>query len=208
MAGLLDGVMDQLGPNGVAQIASGLGIDESAATKAIGLALPAIMGGMATNAAKPNGAQALSTALDEHSPSIFEQLGPLLAGDGPGGAILGHVLGQKQGNVQQNLAGQSGLDLGTIAKLLPILAPIVMGFLSKQKQDNGLDAGGVGKILQQERATAETSNPGLGGLGAILDADGDGSIVDDVMGMAGGGSGGSSKSGLGGLLGKLLGGRK
>lgn len=200
--------MDQLGPSGVAQIASGLGIDESAATKAIGLALPAIMGGMATNAAKPNGAQALSTALDEHSPSIFEQLGPLLAGDGPGGAILGHVLGQKQGNVQQNLAGQSGLDLGTIAKLLPILAPIVMGFLSKQKQDNGLDAGGVGKILQQERVTAESSNPGLGGLGAILDADGDGSIVDDVMGMATGSSGGSSKGGLGGLLGKLLGGGK
>ncbi len=200
--------MAQLGPQGVAQIASGLGIDESAATKAIGMALPAIMGGMASNAARPEGAQALSSALDEHSPSIFEQLGPLLAGDGPGGAILGHVLGQKQGNVQQNLAGQSGLDLGTIAKLLPILAPIVMGFLSKQKKEQGLDAGGVGKILQQERATAESSNPGLGGLGAILDADGDGSIIDDVMGMAQGGGDGAAKGGLGGLLGKILGGKK
>lgn len=198
--------MEQLGEGGVAEIASGLGIDQAAATKAIGMALPAIMGGMAANAAKPQGAQALSSALEDHDASIFEQLGPLLAGGGSGAGILGHVLGNKQANVQQNLAGQSGLDLGAIMKLLPILAPIVMGFLSKKKQDDGLDADGLGKVLQQERATAEAKSPGLGGLASILDSDGDGSIMDDVMDMAGGNAGGgSSKGGLGGLLGKILG---
>lgn len=205
MAGLLDELMGQLGDGGVDQIAKGLGVDQGAASKAIGMALPAILGGMANNAAKPDGANALATAVDDHDPGIFDQLGPLLSGEGPGAAILGHVLGNKQQNVQQNLAGQTGLDLGTITKLLPVLAPIVMGFLAKKKQDGGLDSASLGNVLNQERQTQEKSNPGLGGLASILDADGDGSIMDDIAGMAGGQSGGSSSGGLGGLLGKILG---
>ncbi len=206
MAGLLDELMGSLGEGGVSQIAQGLGVDQGAAQKAIGMALPALLGGMATNAAKPEGANALATALDDHSPSIMDQLGPLLSGEGPGAAILGHVLGNKQENVQQNLAGQSGLDLGSISKLLPVLAPIVMGFLSKKKQEGGLDAAGLGNVLNQERQVQEKANPGLGGLASILDADGDGSIMDDLAGMAGGGKGDAGGGGgLGGLLGKILG---
>ena len=90
--------------------------------------------------------------------------------------------GQRQSNVEQNLAGQSGLNLDIVMKLLPILAPLVMGYLSREKQSRGLDAGGLGAVLGQERQTAETRQPGLGGLAAILDADGDGSIIDDVLG--------------------------
>jgi hypothetical protein len=183
MSGLLDGIMAQLGPAGVAQISKSLGADESEVGSAIAAALPAILGGMANNTKQPDGAAALANALDDHSPSIFDQLGSLLnAGGGDGAKILGHVLGGRQPQVEQHVAEKSGLDLGLIMKLLPLLAPLVMGYLSKEKQGRQLDAGGLGRVLDGEREQVETRQPGLGGLAAILDADGDGSIIDDVLG--------------------------
>jgi hypothetical protein len=182
MSELINGFMGQLGPGGVAEIARSLGVSDQQANAAVAAALPAILGGMANNASKPQGAAALSSALDDHSPSIFEGLGGLLAGGGDGAKILGHVLGGRRGGVEQNLAGQTGLDLGLIMKLLPILAPLVMGYLSKEKQRQGLDAGGLGSVLGRERQQVETQQPGLGGLAAILDSDGDGSVVDDILG--------------------------
>ncbi|MEM7274310.1 MAG: DUF937 domain-containing protein [Actinomycetota bacterium] len=182
MSGLVEGILSQLGPSGMAQIAGTLGVDQSAASSAVGAALPAIIAGMANNTRQPEGANALSSALDDHSLSIFEGLGGLLGGGGDGAKILGHVLGGRQPSVEQNLAQQSGLNLDTIMKLLPILAPLVMGYLSNQKKSQDLDAGGLGSVLSQERRQAETSQPGLGGLASILDSDGDGSIVDDILG--------------------------
>ncbi len=210
MSGLLDGIMDQLNSSGgTGQLASAIGADEGAMGPLISAALPAILGGLANNAKSPAGAASLSNALNEHNDSVFGDLGSILTG-GPGEAILGHVLGQKRAPVEQKLAGQTGVDLSMITKLLPLLAPLVMGYLAKQKQTKSLDDAGLGSMLNDERRQVETKSPGLGGLASILDADGDGSVIDDVMDMAGGaagggGSAGGQKGGLGGLLGKILG---
>ncbi|MEM7339089.1 MAG: DUF937 domain-containing protein [Actinomycetota bacterium] len=181
--GLLDGIMAQLGPGGVAQIAQTLGTDDSTASSAIAAALPAILGGMAKNTQSQSGATSLASALNDHDDSVFGQLGDLLgSGGGDGAAILGHVLGQRQPYVEQSVSKSSGISVDLIMKLLPILAPLVMGYLSKQRSSQGLDAGGLGDVLNQERRTQETAQPGLGGLAAILDADGDGSALDDILG--------------------------
>ena len=204
MSDLLEGILAQLGPGGVSQIASGLGVDERSAASAVGLALPAILGGMANNAQRADGAQSLATALDDHDEGVFGQLGDLLGGGGTGDGILGHVLGQKRPAVEQNLAQQSGLDYGVIAKLLPILAPLVMGYLSKQKRSQNLGPADIGSMLGQQRQQTEKSSPGLGGLAAILDTDGDGFGLDDIAAMAGqmsGGSAGGSATSSGGGLG-------
>jgi hypothetical protein len=182
MPGLLDGILDQLGPDGVSQIANTLGADESTVNSAIAAALPTIIAGMARNTQSPDGAASLSNALDDHDPSIFGQLGDLLGGGGDGAAILGHVFGTKEPKVEQNISQQSGLDLATIMKLMSILAPLVMGYLSREKQKQGLDASTLPGVLDQERQAEEIRQPGLGGLASLLDADGDGSIIDDVMG--------------------------
>lgn len=183
MSGLVEGILSQLGPGGVAQLASSLGTNENQMESAVAAAIPAILAGMANNSRQPNGAEALSNALSDHSPSIFDQLGSLLgSGGGDGAKILGHVLGSRQAPVAENLSGQSGINLDVIMKLLPILAPLVMGYLSGQKKSQGLDAGGLGSVLGAERQQVEKKKPGLGGLASILDADGDGSIVDDLLG--------------------------
>jgi hypothetical protein len=209
MSDLLEGILSQLGSGGLSQIASGLGVDENSASSAVGMALPAILGGMANNAKRADGAQSLANALDDHDGGVFGQIGDLMGGGGPGEGILGHVLGQKRPAVEQKLAQQSGLDLGSITKLLPILAPLVMGYLSNQKKTAGMGPADLGSMLGQQRQQDEQRSPGLGGLAAILDSDGDGLDFDDIAELAGKVSGGtkasgSGKSGMGAILGRLL----
>ena len=85
-----------------------------------------------------------------------------------------------------------------IGQLLTMLAPIVMGALSKSRQGGNLDANGLNDMLQNDRQRVEQmGGGGLGGmLGQFLDQDGDGNVMDDVAQMGAG------------LLGSLLGGRR
>ena len=83
-----------------------------------------------------------------------------------------------------------GLSKGMGMKLIPILAPIILGALKKRA--NAAPAGGGGGSI------------GGGLLTKILDRDGDGNILDDVAGMVFGGGGGGRSGGGGGFLAKLL----
>lgn len=75
-----------------------------------------------------------------------------------------------------------------------MLAPLIIGMLMKK---GGTAASG---------GTPGGGNGGLGGLGSILDRDGDGHILDDLGGMLAGGAG---KAGcLSAILGGFFKGRK
>ncbi|MEM7519333.1 MAG: DUF937 domain-containing protein, partial [Planctomycetota bacterium] len=92
-----------------------------------------------------------------------------------GAGILKHLLGGKKQNVERNVAKSSGLDLGAAAKLLPLLAPVVMSALSKKKSESNLDANALGGLLNTERADIERRAPASKSLlGGLLDQDGDG----------------------------------
>ena len=212
---LLDLVTQQLGGNGIRQLSQQIGADEQQTAGAVQMALPVLLGGLAKNAQSPDGAQALGRALDkDHDPGLLDNLGAMLGGGGAGAlggagaGILGHVLGGRQPAVEQGLGKATGLNGSQIGKLLMLLAPIVMAALAKQKQQRGVDSGGLGGMLAGEREELQRSNPQLGGLASMLDRDGDGSIVDDLAKMAGGrGGAGGAGGGLGGMLGGILGGR-
>ena len=102
MSGLVDGILGQLGPAGMAQIAKSLGADEGAVGTAVSAALPAIIAGMANNARQPTGAESLANALNDHSPSIFDSLGGLLSGFF--GGLSGH-----QGALRSAFLAKAGL---------------------------------------------------------------------------------------------------
>lgn len=150
------------------------------------------------NTDKPGGADALFGALSrDHDGGLLDDLGGFLGGGQTTGGdrILGHVLGGKRQAVETGLSRSSGLDMATIGKLLPLLAPIVMGFLGKAQKQQGLDAQGLSSLLTGERQTAERRAPdAMGVLSNLLDTDNDGQVVDDVVKI------GSSL--LGGLFGK------
>ena len=70
-----------------------------------------------------------------------------------------------------------------IAPILVMLAPIVLGYLGRQKREQNLDAGGLSDMLGGQRQQIEQSGQG-GFLNSILDRDGDGSSMDDLASMA------------------------
>ncbi len=184
---LLDLLTRQLGGDTLSQVSGQLGISENQAGAAISAALPMLIGALARNASSPQGARSLDQAVEnDHDGSILENLTGFLshAQQGPGAGILRHVLGGQRPVVENAVQQTAGLDGATAGRLLEMLAPIVMGGLGKVKQQSDLGAGGLAEMLQHEKTRVREASP-AGGLLSLLDADGDGSVVDDVAGMLG-----------------------
>ena len=210
---LLDMLGQQLQGNTLKQISQQLGTDEGTTAKAVSLALPMLVGGLARNASTDQGAAALDQALTkDHDGSLLDAphravADPMAFG---GGGILGHIFGQRQAPVEQGVAKATGLDAQKAGKLMMILAPIVMAALARARSNQGAANASAGSVLQREQSNIERQVPGgLGGLASILDRDGDGQIADDIANLAAGrlgGLGGSGGGGLGSILGGMLGG--
>jgi hypothetical protein len=197
---LLDSILSHLDAGTVRQMAGQLGIDPATAQNAIPTALATLLGGMARNAADPQGAADLHAAVArDHDGSLLDHLSGLLGGAfggstaTPGGGglleqgagILGHVFGGQQGGVAAQVGQATGLDTGSAARLLMMLAPIVMSYLGRMHQQQGLDPGSLSGLLGG--AHAEIQQSSLGGvLSSILDANHDGSVLDDIGGLLGG----------------------
>jgi hypothetical protein len=174
------------------QLAQQLGVDEQTAEQATRQALPALLGGMQANAHDPAGAASLSEALGQHDDNLLEggvDFNQVDTDDGD--KIVGNIFGPNRQQVVNQLGGFGGGGgggaggSGLIAKLLPMLAPIVMSYLAKQFSKRGGAA-----------ATASaTGGSAAGGAGGL----------EDLLGGLMGGQGGQA-GGLGDLLGGLLGG--
>jgi hypothetical protein len=152
--------------------------------------VPLILAALARNASQPQGAQELHQAVaSDHDGSIFDQLSSYLGNPqaANGSGILGHVLGGQRPAVESNLAQATGIDQNSAGSLLEMVAPLVMGAVGRQQQQNGLDPDGLSQFLvQQQQAEAQT-NPGLmGTLSSMLDSNRDGNVADDLSRMAGG----------------------
>jgi hypothetical protein len=106
-----------------------------------------------------------------------------------GAGILGHIFGgaPKAEGAASSVANASGVDAGTVMKLMPLLAPIVMSALGSLKKKNGLDANGMTSLLQNEATTLQAPAPKDDGFG-----------VDDLMKVG-------TQLASSGLLGKLFG---
>lgn len=184
----LQSLLNELGGSRIADITQALGgANESQAKSALAMGLPAILAALQRNAASPAGAQALDQALErDHDGSVLDNLGAVFTGarNADGAGILRHALGDRQGAVEQAVSKQSGLDASQVTKLLAMVAPLVMGQLGKARRSGSLDAGGITDLLQRETQAVASGAPDLGGLAGLLDRDGDGSIADDLGGIA------------------------
>jgi hypothetical protein len=181
---LLDLLQNQLSGEPAAHIGRQLGTDQAGAQKAIGAALPALMAALAGNAVRGDGASALADALEKkHDGGILDDLpGFLGRGDTQEGeGILRHALGARRPAVESQVAKQTGMDPKAIAALLPLLAPVVMGALGREKRQKGLDAGGLASMLSGEGQRAREVAPGgMGLIGSLLDDEGDGLDAGDL----------------------------
>jgi len=149
------------------QIGARIGVPPAQAQSAISAALPVLMSALSQQAASGPG---LQQAIErDHDGSILDVLPGYLQGTADlssrttnGAGILDHVLGDQQQGIQQALSAKTGLSMATIAQLLPLLAPIVLGMLGKQARSG--------------------TGPGLDDLGSLLGGAAGGGGLGDILG--------------------------
>jgi hypothetical protein len=187
MSAMVEALTSQLLSGGNLGALSGqLGAEEQQTRSAVNAALPMLLAGLAKNASQPDGAQALFGALEKkHDGGMLDDLAGFLGksdtADGEG--ILGHVFGNRRSTVEQGVGkAAGGMDPAKVARMMSMLAPMVMGYLGRQKRQKNLDARSLGDLLGGEAGLMEQKSPGFGMLGKLLDKDGDGSIADDLLG--------------------------
>ncbi len=203
---LMQILQGQLSDDVVGQISEHIGAEPEQTASAANGIFATLLGGLANNASTEGGLSALGSALDrDHDGSMVDDLmgmvgGMLQGGQGGnatnGSGILGHILGDQQEPVAQQISQSSGLNVSQVMKLMPILAPIVMSVLGKARSQGGLDLGSIANILMGSTQNASQQ----GGMGDLL-----GSVLGSVLG--GGQQQQQQQPSQGGLdLGGILGG--
>lgn len=190
-------LLSQIG--GISSVARELGISERDAANGASALLPAVLGGFKKQAqTQPAGIEGLAGMLSRlGGDSLMDDvLGAQPTNVNRGNDVLGQIFGSKDVSrtVAQNAAGQSGLDPTLLKRMLPMVAMLAAGYLSRQRgasSDQAAHAGqggGLGDLLGQtlgRQAGAQSGARSAGGLGSMLDLDGDGNPLDDIIGMAG-----------------------
>lgn len=187
---LMDLLQGQLPNEMVDQLSSQLGADRQQTAMAATGIMGTLVSALARNAATPQGAAALSNALDrDHDGSILNNLAGLLGGQVPvqdnralnGAGILNHILGERQSGAVDMISQMSGLNSNQTGNLMQMLAPVVMGMLGQSKRQQGLDVAGLAGLLTNVASSKQAqSNPAMSMVTRLLDRDGDGSAVDDI----------------------------
>ena len=104
-----------------------------------------------------------------------------------GAGILNHVLGDKRHAIEKSVSKAAGISEAQAGQLAESLAPLLMGSIGKVQQQQNLDASGLQSLLDNEIETIQKKAPPKSGgsLLDLLDADGDGDISNDLLGLAG-----------------------
>jgi hypothetical protein len=185
------------GLGGMQSMARELGVSEEQARSGAEALLPAILGGFKKQAqAQPAGLDGLLGMVGGLGGGglMDEVLAPRPTDVSGGNNVLGQIFGSPEVSrtVAQNAAGRTGLDPALLKKMLPMLAMLVAGVMAKRGAPSAGQSGDpLGGLLgglmggSQPGAGQMSSQAGLGGLASVLDLDGDGNPLDDILGMAG-----------------------
>jgi hypothetical protein len=183
-------ILQQTG--GLQSIAKELGISESQAASGAAALTPAILGGFKKQAqAQPGGLEGLGGLLTQLGGGnlLDDVVSSKPTEVSRGDEVLGQIFGSKDVSraVAQNASSQSGVDPSVLKKMLPMLAMLVAGYMAKQRTAGaGAQAasagGGLGGLLG---GLLGGQSGGAGGLASMLDMDGDGNPLDDIMRMVG-----------------------
>ena len=190
-------ILNQVG--GVQSMARELGISESQARSGAEALLPAILGGFKKQAAaQPAGLEGLGGLLGQLGGGVLldDLLGTAPTNVSRGNDVLGEIFGSKDVSrtVAKHASASSGLDAGLLKKMLPMVAMAVAGLMAKggaaQAPAAGSRGGGLGDLIggvMGGLGGGGRSGGGnlLGGLASMLDADGDGNPLDDILKMTG-----------------------
>lgn len=200
---------------GLQSMARELGVDERQVASGADALLPAILGGFKKQAqAQPAGLEGLGGLLGQLGGGslLDEVMAPQPTPVAHGNDVLAQIFGSKDVSrtVADNAAAQTGLDPSLLKKMLPLLAMVVTGLMARQggaapaPSAGGGGGGGLGDLLSGALGGGgaggglgdllgglmggqggPAGRAGGGGLASMLDLDGNGNPLDDILRMAG-----------------------
>jgi hypothetical protein len=186
-------VLAQMG--GLQSIARELGVSEGQAADGAEALLPAILGGFKKQAqSQPSGLDGLAGVLGQLGGGglLDNVLSPQPTDVSRGNDVLGQIFGSRDVSrtVAADAASRTGLDPSLLKQMLPMLAMLVAGFMAKQQggaAPSPSASGGLGDLLGGLLGGAAPGGAAArgGGLGALLDMNGDGNALDDILRLAG-----------------------
>ena len=183
---------------GIKSMARELGVSESQAAAGAAALLPAILGGFKKQAqAQSTGLEGLGGLLGKLGGAALldDVLSPQPTNVDRGNDVLGQIFGSKDVSrtVAQSASARSGLDAALLKKMLPVVAMLVAGTMAKQRsssapvqsapQGGGL-GGLLGGLLGRGVPSSGGAATGAAKLASMLDLDGDGNPLDDILRMA------------------------
>lgn len=216
---LIDLLTGNAGTQVAEQAENKFGIQKNQVIALLAVAAPLVISYLRNKSQDANEAEALNQALDrDHDGSVLNDPSQLEARQQEGSSILDHIFGGQKAQVENSLSEQTGISMNKIGPILGMLAPLIMGYIGREKQSNGVNSGGLGDLLggilggAQNQAQAQPSNPINDILGQVFGGgqqqQSSGNPLNDILGQVlGGGQEQQQQGGLGGLLGSILGGR-
>lgn len=187
------------GGDGIAGLARQFGLDEEQAQNLTQMLAPAIGSAAKQRAQEGNATTVLESFRGEQQAAMFDDPAEAASagGQAQGMDFLQKLLGGKDEaeGLAQEAAGRAGVDSATVSQFLPALAAMVQGGMQKKMPDSSIDGmesslsggsggglmGMVGGLLGGNKSSGDSGSP-LGPLMQMLDADGDGSPLDDILG--------------------------
>ena len=213
MSGLLDAVLGAGGGSAILMLGGRFGLPPAATRAALDALLPMVAGGLKNQAQSQGGIEGLLGNVLKPEYAQYGEDADVLARPGTtnmGNEILGSIFNNDR-EISRTVAAQAaqktGLDVGILKQMLPIVAMMAAGAMAKNAKSGGLGnligsamgggGGGGGGLLGSVLGAATGNSAGggqqsaqanrgaLGGLAKMLDMDGDGNPLNDIMGMLG-----------------------
>lgn len=214
---LLDLLTGSTGNQVATQAENKFGVSKTQILALLAVAAPLVISYLKNKSQDTKEAESLNNALDkDHDGSILDDVSQADARQNEGGSILSHVFGSDKSAVENNLSQNTGISIDKIGPILSMLAPVIMGYIGKEKQQNNVGAGGIGDLLggilgNAQSQSQASSDPLSNILGSVLgggDAQSSGGGIGDLLGgILGGNDSKKQGGGLGDILGGFLGGK-
>jgi hypothetical protein len=175
LASFIEEFMKAYGPEVSKQLSSNLDVKQDVASQIIPLVTPMILGGLKRQMKQYGGKERANHILSKYgSAGILDNIGEDVSSRARyqrPDPRLGGLLGESGVQAADTMSKRFKLNPNTTMKIISILAPIILGALTR-KRDRG--------------------RAGSSGIAALIDQNGDDSILDDVVGLLMGGMAGSS----------------
>jgi hypothetical protein len=185
MSDFLSYFMSTSGSEATTELSNQLGIKKNVASQIIPQIVPMILSGLKKQKDERGGQARVDKILNKYGSvdNLQDIAGvfALKARDKKADPALGGLLGDAGIQASNLLSKNFKLDASVTRKIIPMLAPIVLGVLLQKRDNDGA---------------------GSSGIANLLDTDGDGNVLDDIAGFLGGGSTNRLLKGLGGLFGR------